>query len=84
MVMVVAFLSVAWWKVSVVPGKVAAEKLGRYGAMWQSLYGAAWLLALGLIVEAMWIGLFAVIGFTTMTIIKEMSGVTGRPVDFRS
>ena len=83
LLMVVAFLAVAWWKVSVVSGKAAAEKLRRYGAMWQSLYGAAWLLGLGLIVEAMWIGLFAVVGFTTMTIIKEMSGLTGKPVDFR-
>ncbi len=84
LLMVIAFLVVAWWKVSVVPGKVAAEKLRRYGAMWQSLFGAAWLLGLGLIVEAMWIGLFAVVGFTTMTIIKEMSGLSGRPVEFRA
>lgn len=83
LLVVIAFLAVAWWKVTVVDGKVAAEKLKRYGAMWQSLYGAAWLLALGLTVEAMWIGLFAIAGFIAMTVIKEMSGVTGRPIEYR-
>jgi len=81
---VIAFLAMAWWKVSVVPGKVAAEKLKRYGAMWQSLYGAMWLLGLGLVVEAMWIGLFAIAGFTAMTLIKEVSGLTGRPIEYRA
>ncbi len=83
LLVVIAFLAVAWWKVTVVDGKVAAEKLKRYGAMWQSLYGAAWLLALGLAVEAMWIGLFAIAGFIAMTVIKEMSGLTGRPLEYR-
>ncbi|MCZ6835110.1 MAG: UbiA family prenyltransferase [Planctomycetota bacterium] len=81
---VIAFLIVAWWKVSVVSGKVAAEKLKRYGAMWQSLYGAMWLMGLGLYVQAMWIGLFAIAGFTAMTLIKEMSGLTGKPIEYRS
>ncbi len=52
--------------------------------MWQSLYGAAWLLALGLNVEAMWIGLFAVAGFLGMTLIKEVTVLSGRPVTFRA
>ena len=81
---VVAFLCVAWWKVSRVSGPAAAEKLKRYGAMWQSLYGAAWLLALGLKTEALWIGLFAVAGFAAMTLIKEITGLTGRPISFRA
>jgi len=80
---VIAFLAVAWWKVSVVSGRVAAEKLKRYGAMWQSLYGAAWLLGMGLFVQAMWIGLFAIVGFSAMTLIKEVSGLSGRPIEYR-
>ena len=79
-----AFVVVARWKTSRVTGRVAAEKLKRYGAMWQSLYGAAWLLALGLEREALWIGLFAIAGFTAMTLIKELTGVTGRPLTFRA
>ncbi|MBT8484428.1 MAG: hypothetical protein KJO43_02545, partial [Phycisphaerae bacterium] len=80
---VAGFAGVARWKTRVVSGRVAAEKLKRYGAMWQSLYGAAWLLALGLRTEALWIGLLAVVGFGAMTLIKEVSGLSGRPLEFR-
>jgi hypothetical protein len=80
---VIAFIAVARWKAGAVSGRAAAEKLKRYGAMWQSLYGAAWLLALGLLEQAMWIGLFAVAGFAAMTIIKEVTGLTGRPIAYR-
>ncbi|MHC5001977.1 MAG: hypothetical protein ACYTJ0_02540 [Planctomycetota bacterium] len=80
---VIGFVAVAWWKVSNVRGRVAAEKLKRYGAMWQSLYGASWLLALGLITQAVWISLFAVAGFAAMTLIKEVTGMSGRPVTYR-
>jgi hypothetical protein len=82
-VAMLAFVAVAWWKASRVSGRAAAEKLKRYGAMWQSLYGAAWLLALGLRVEAFWIGLFAVAGFTAMTMIREITGLTGEPIQYR-
>jgi hypothetical protein len=80
---VLAFLVIARWKTSTVSGRAAAEKLKRYGAMWQSLYGASWLLALGLQKEALWIGLFAVVGFTLMTLIKEVTGITGTPISYR-
>ncbi len=80
---VLGFVLVAWWKTGRADGRVAAEKLKRYGAMWQSLYGAAWLCALGLGREAMWIGLFAVAGFIAMTLIKEVTGLTGRPLAYR-
>jgi 4-hydroxybenzoate polyprenyltransferase len=83
-IVIVAFFVVVRWKAVGVQGSVAAEKLKRYGAMWQSLYGAAWLLALGLRVEAFWIGLFAFAGFTAMTLIKEMRGLTDRPVSYRA
>jgi len=81
---VVGFCIVSWWKTSHVKGRAAAEKLKRYGAMWQSLYGAAWLMALGLEVEALWIGLFAVAGFATMTLLKELTGLTGNPITYRA
>jgi hypothetical protein len=81
---VIAFLAVAWWKTTGVQPRVAAEKLKRYGAMWQSLYGAAWLLAVGLTVQATWITAFAIAGFTGMTLIKEVTGLTGRPVAYRA
>ena len=80
---VAAFIAVATWKMRRVTGRAAAEKLKRYGAMWQSLYGAAWLFALGLRTEALWIGLFALGGFGAMTLIKEVTGLTGRPLSYR-
>ena len=64
-------------------GAAAAEKLKRYGAMWQALYGAAWLAAIGLPVQAMWLGLFALAGFAGMTLIKEITGFSDRPVAYR-
>lgn len=79
----IMFVVVACIKAGRVSGPAAAEKLKRYGAMWQSLYGAAWLLALGLKTQALWIGLFAVFGFVAMTLIKELTGLTGRPIAFR-
>jgi 4-hydroxybenzoate polyprenyltransferase len=83
LVTVVAFVVVAWWKTTAVSGLSAAEKLKRYGAMWQSLYGAAWLMAAGLTVDAIWLGLFAIAGFVGMTIIREVMGLSGRPIAYR-
>ena len=80
---VVAFLVVVRWKGSAVPASAAAEKLKRYGAMWQALYGAAWLVALDLQTQAAWMTAFAIAGFAAMTLIKEVSGLTGRPIVYR-
>ncbi len=51
--------------------------------MWQVLYGAAWLMAIGLPQDALLIGSFAVVGFLAMTLIKEMTGYSDRPVTYR-
>jgi hypothetical protein len=79
----IAFGFVAWWKATGVTGAAAAEKLKRYGAMWQALYGAAWLMALGYGTQATWLGLFALAGFACMTLIKEITGYSDRPVAYR-
>lgn len=80
---VIAFLFVVRWKTTRVEGAVAAEKLLRYGAMWQALYGSMWLLAIGLEEEAILIALFAFLGFAAMTFIKELMGQVNRPLTFR-
>lgn len=80
---VIAFAVVAWWKTSTVTGAAAAEKLKRYGAMWQALYGAAWLMALGLHEPATSLGVFALLGFAAMTLIREVTGLSGRPIVYR-
>lgn len=79
----VGFIFVAWWKATGVRGKAAAEKLKRYGAMWEGVYGAAWLLALNMPQQAIWLALFSLAGFAAMTMIKEVTGMSDRPVTYR-
>ena len=64
-------------------GPVAAEKLRRYGAMWQAVYAAAWLLAAGLPYEAAGMAVLAVVGLVAMTVLKEVNGLSGRPIGWR-
>ncbi len=78
-----AFVVVARHKTAGLEGRRAAEKVRRYGAMWQALYASAWLMALGLTQEAVWMGLFAFVGFAVMTVIKEITGASGRPLAYR-
>lgn len=80
---VVAFVMIAIWKAGGVHGAAASEKLKRYGAMWQALYGAAWLVTLGHEIQAVALVVVAVCGFVAMTIIKEITGLTGRPIVYR-
>lgn len=77
------FITVARWKTTGVSGAAGAEKLRRYGAMWQVLYGSAWLVMLDLRTQAIWMGAFALFGFTAMTLLKEISGLASRPPEFR-
>jgi hypothetical protein len=81
---VFTYVGVMLWKARRVEGRIAAEKIKRYGAMWQCLYGAAWLLAIGLEGEAAFMGVLAIIGFAAMTLIKEVSGLSGQPVTYRA
>ena len=80
---VLGWVAMARWKTRNVAGAIAGEKLKRYGALWQSLYAAAWLGALELHVQAMWMGAFALAGFAAMTILREITGLSGRPIAYR-
>jgi 4-hydroxybenzoate polyprenyltransferase len=80
---IAGFLAVSLWKAGAVRGSAAAEKLKRYGAMWQALYAASWMMALGLEVQAASLGAVAIAGFVVMTVIKEITGLSGRPVVYR-
>ena len=79
----IAFVMISIWKAGGVQGAAAAEKLKRYGAMWQALYGAAWLMALGYEMPAAALTVLSVFGFTAMTMIKEITGLSGRPIVYR-
>ncbi len=79
----IGFVMISIWKAGGVQGAAAAEKLKRYGAMWQALYGAAWLMALGYEMPAAALTVLSVFGFTAMTMIKEITGLSGRPIVYR-
>ncbi|MFO0961765.1 MAG: UbiA family prenyltransferase [Phycisphaerales bacterium] len=77
------FLLLARSKVAGLGGAVGSEKLRRYGAMWQAVYAAAWLLAAGLIPETLGMAAMAVAGLVAMTLLKEINGLSGRPLTWR-
>lgn len=79
----VAFASVARWKIIGAQRFAAAEKLRRYGAMWQALYASAWFMALGQRTLAGWMFLLAVAGFAGMTTLKEFITQINRPLSYR-
>ena len=79
----VGFLLLVRAKVAGSPGPVGAEKLRRYGAMWQAVYAAAWLMAAGLRFEALCMAGLAVAGLAAMTLLKEVNGLSGRPIGWR-
>ena len=62
---------------------IAAEKVARYGALWQALYASIWLIACGLHAAGLALGAFAAFGFLAMTILKEVLGSSGRPLEWR-
>lgn len=80
---VIGFVILAWRKTMGTESSAAAEKLKRYGSMWQSIYAAAWLAGVGLWTEAFGMALFAFVGFAIMTVLKEVNGLGSSPVGYR-
>ncbi len=79
----VAFAAVARWKIVGAPRMAAAEKLRRYGAMWQALYASAWFMAIGERTLAGWMFLLAIVGLIGMTALKEFITQTNCPLTYR-
>ncbi|MEE3002417.1 MAG: UbiA family prenyltransferase [Planctomycetota bacterium] len=78
------FVVFARWKIMTAPSlHSGAEKVKRYGAMWQALYGATWFLAIGLYTQAACFGVLACTGIIVMTILREVLGLSGRPLGYR-
>lgn len=80
---VMGFFMVVYWKSTRSSGRNLGEKLQRYGAMWQCLYGAAWLLAVDLGRQALLLFVVAISGFIVMTLIKEVYGHGTREISYR-
>ena len=72
------------WKMLGAPtSNIAAEKIRRYGALWQCVYAASWLMALQLYTPAMWMFGFAIASFVIVMVVKEATGATGKPISWR-
>jgi 4-hydroxybenzoate polyprenyltransferase len=72
------------WKISRArTASLAAEKIRRYGALWECLYAAAWLMALHLYFPAMLMFCFALLSAIVVMLVKEATGATGRPISWR-
>ncbi len=76
--------AVAVWKVRLVRGTRASEKLLRYGSLWKSLVAASWLLALHLRWEAAALAALAIAIFTVFTLLREAGPQLTEPVSWRS
>jgi hypothetical protein len=65
------------------PGQRAAEKVGRYGALWMSLYTVAWTLGQGLVGPAAILGGLTLAGFLGMTALREAYNLAEHPLGYR-
>jgi hypothetical protein len=81
---VAGFAVMMRWKMSQArTANIAAEKIRRYGALWQCVYAAAWLMALQLFTPAMWMLGFAIASAAIVMVVKEATGASGKPISWR-
>ena len=81
---VAGFAVMMRWKMSHArTANIAAEKIRRYGALWQCVYAAAWLMALQLVTPALWMFGFAIASAAIVMVIKEATGASGKPISWR-
>jgi len=65
------------------PGPRAAEKIGRYGALWPALYAIAWLVGVGAWRGVLILGALTAVGVLGMTILRELYGLAEQPPGYR-
>ncbi|MEX2218862.1 MAG: UbiA family prenyltransferase [Phycisphaerales bacterium] len=61
----------------------AADKIGRYGALWLGLYACSWLIGDGHWGEALLLAGLAAAGFLGMTVLRELYGLVEEPMRYR-
>jgi 4-hydroxybenzoate polyprenyltransferase len=76
-------LTIRWKLSSAKNSFLAAEKIRRYGALWECMYAAAWLMALSLYFQALLMFTFAVVSAVVVMLVKEATGATGKPISWR-
>ncbi|MFK7759658.1 MAG: hypothetical protein AB8C13_06905 [Phycisphaerales bacterium] len=64
-------------------GPKLGERISRYGAIWPTLYGCAWLLGAGHLQEALLMGALSTLGFISMTVLRELYDLIEQPVGYR-
>jgi hypothetical protein len=83
-VLVVLLVTYSWRKVATLgAGQRAADKVGRYSALWMALYSCVWLLGQGEWLETAIIAGLATLGLIGMSIIREAYGLVEQPVGYR-
>ena len=81
---VAGFAVMMRWKISrAQTANIAAEKIRRYGALWQCVNASAWLMALQLFTPAMWMFGFAITSTVIVMVVKEATGASGKPISWR-
>jgi len=81
---VILFLIVARLKTRGIPPSAAAEKLLRYGSLWQVVYGVAWMAMIGEWRAATWLACLAVGGFVLLLLLREAVSLVLRPPTYRA
>jgi hypothetical protein len=81
---VVGFVVTIRWKVlHASTHRIAAEKIRRYGALWECIYAGAWLAAMQLTWASIAMFAFAFVAGITVMLVKESTGGSGKPLAWR-
>ncbi|MBC8523659.1 UbiA family prenyltransferase [PVC group bacterium] len=81
---IVGFVVTVRWKILHARShRIAAEKIRRYGALWECLYAGAWLAALQLTWASVAMFGFALTAGVVVTLVKESTGGSGKPLAWR-
>ncbi|MBX3354588.1 MAG: hypothetical protein KF724_02695 [Phycisphaeraceae bacterium] len=81
---IVLFIIVARLKTRGIPPGAAAEKLLRYGSLWQVVYGVSWMAMIGQWRAAGWLLMLAVGGFAVLLLLREALSLVLRPPTYRA
>ncbi len=82
---IIGFVALMRWKIlGAKSNLIAAEKVRRYGALWECVYAVTWLVVLELYIPAIFMFCFALLSAIVMTLIKEAAGATGQPITWRA
>lgn len=82
---IVGFIVTVRWKLlHASTFRIAAEKIRRYGALWECLYAGAWLAALQMTGPSIAMFGFALLAGLVVMLVKESTGGTGKPLAWRT